>query len=477
MKEITLREINSLPNHIFEQLELEKLIISDSSIIVPKEIEKLVQLKELRFVGNINLVLPIEILKLKKTFILFENNQPEHIQLAGQLIFDYQRNKITESQAILYLQLLQGETIATHLQKELILALEYRIKEIRTAALANLDLLVAEITTIPEKSVLAILGKTESFTLADIAPRLKNLNISYQTKITTKTTHIIIAHEPNLKTEISSLPIITENVFFNWLNSVDKLFLSEKTDENKQAMENVIDMLNSTDITNVELAFEMMKTNGVSNELLTELLIFCNNSPHKTAIRKAKALFKKYGPKDFIDFLEKRNNRYLNTLEFYSGDESVYEWLIAHKVLDPLRIAFQLNKAIYFKYTSSLEKFRFLQDRIANDELDLSPFNFDATPHEVGQFTNLKTLKLGKNSKGINREENFPDEILQLTNLENLTINASHFLSLPDSIDKLVKLKNLTVRVDYYKKVKKTAIELKKSLLPSNCQVAIKEAE
>ena len=63
MKEITLREINSLPNHIFEQLELEKLIISDSSIIVPKEIEKLVQLKELRFVGNINLVLPIEILK------------------------------------------------------------------------------------------------------------------------------------------------------------------------------------------------------------------------------------------------------------------------------------------------------------------------------------------------------------------------------------------------------------------------------
>ena len=42
MKEITLREINSLPNHIFEQLELEKLIISDSSIIVPKEIEKLV---------------------------------------------------------------------------------------------------------------------------------------------------------------------------------------------------------------------------------------------------------------------------------------------------------------------------------------------------------------------------------------------------------------------------------------------------
>ena len=446
MKELILTSISVLPEDIFAQKDLEKLTISNSALAIPASIANLQQLKELRFTGNTKLSLPIEILGLSKTFILFERNTPEHIQLAGQVIFDFQRKKITEGQAKVFLMLLQEQDFDAVSEKEhVIAALDYRINEIQSKALAKLNGIFPMAETISENNVVCIIGNTEAFTEVDIKPRLKKLDVNLQAKITPNTTLVVLAKEPKLKSPIGDVLITTEENFYKWINKADKLLLSEKTEANAQAINNVAAMLNSANPANVALAFQMMKTNGVSNELLGQLLIFINSSKDKAGIRTAKSLFKKFGPKDFITFLEARKHRYYKSLEFYTGDESVYDWLDQHTPIDSLAIVQKLYPALYVKRSKGQQKIDFISKMILNDTLDISSWGLNEFPDEMGQFDTLKALYF-VDSKGDsrNRLQEFPDFITSLVHLEKLDMFGVYISeSLPESISNLTSLKYL----------------------------------
>ncbi|GGF23352.1 leucine-rich repeat domain-containing protein [Flavobacterium limi] len=450
MKELTLTSISSLPQDILAQTDLEKLTISNSALAIPGSIANFQQLKELRFVGNTNLYLPVEILGLSKTFILFERNTPEHIQLAGQVIFEFQRKKITEPQAKVFLMLLQEQDFDAVAEKEhVIAALDYRIKEIQSKALEKLNEIFPMTETLSENNIVCIVGNTEAFAETDIKPRLKKLNINLQNKISQNATLVVLAKEPKLKLPINDVLITTEDNFYQWINKADKLLLSEKTEANAQAITNVAAMLNSANPANVALALQMMKTNGVSNELLGELLIFINSSKDKTAIRTAKSLFKKFGPKEFITFLEARNHRYYKLLEFYSGDESVYNWLDQHTAIDSLPIVQKLYPALYAKRSKGQQRIDFISKMITNDTLDLSSWGLDEFPDEIGQFDTLKALYF-VDSKGNsrNRLQKFPDFITSLVHLEKLDLFGVYLSgSLPESISNLNSLKYLGLPV------------------------------
>ncbi|WP_348798561.1 leucine-rich repeat domain-containing protein [Flavobacterium adhaerens] len=445
MKELILTDIAVVPEEVFKQTDLEKLTISNSTLAIPASITKLERLKELRFVGNSNLSVPVEILSLSKTFIFFERNKPEDIQLVGQIIFDFQRKKISEAQAKVFLMLLQEQEFDVVPEiDQVIAALDYRVKEVQTNALTKLNAVFPMVETISAKEQICILGNTEAFTSVEIKPRLKKLDLNLQNTINEKTKVVVLAKEPKLKSPLFNVPITTEENFYNWINKVDKLLLSEKTEKNENAINNVVAMLNSANPANVALAFQMMKTNGVSNELLAELLIFINTSKDKTFVRTAKTLFKKYGPKDFIEFIESNKSRYNNSLEFYSSDEKVYDWLEQHTDLDVMYIVQRLSKSTYFKRSESQQKMIILKNRITNDSLDLSDLELDEFPQELKQFASLKKLYL-VDSKGNSkiRFREIPDFIGTLVHLELLDFYFLSFYDLPDSISNLTSLKYL----------------------------------
>lgn len=450
MKELKFTSIAVLPEDVFTHPDLEKLTISNSTLAIPASIANLQHLKQLCFVGNTKLSLPVEILTLSKTFILFEKNKPEYIQLAGQIIFDFQRKKITEAQAKVFLMLLQEQDFDAVSEKDhVIAALDYRIKEIQSKALAKLSSLFPMVETINENAVVCILGSTEAFTEADIKPRLKKLNLSVQIKLSESTTLMVLAKEPKLKSSIGNFPITTEDNFFQWINKADKLLLSVKTEANAQAINNVAAMLNSANPANVALAFQMMKTNGVSNDLLGELLVFINSSKDKTGVRTAKSLFKKFGPKEFITFLEARKHRYYKLLEFYSADESVYDWLDQHTAISSLPIVQKLYPALYAKRSKGQQKIDFISKMILNDTLDLSSWGLNEFPDEMGQFDTLKALYF-VDSKGDsrNRLQKFPDFITSLVHLEKLDLFGVYVSgSIPESISTLTSLKYLGLPV------------------------------
>src|SRR4028118_1056085 len=75
-------------------------------------------------------------------------------------------------------------------------------------------------------------------------------------------------------------------------------------------------------------------------------------------------------------------------------------------------------------------------------ELDLSGLDLEELPPEIGKCTQLETLLLGKWEKEKrklvgNKLTEFPDAVLQLTNLKILNLSRNQITAIPEAIGQL----------------------------------------
>jgi|GEM_PF-5230374 len=520
MKELIINDTNSIKEAISNNTDLEKLTIQDATLAIPPEIGLLTNLKELKLINNTFTNLPKELFDLDKTFIFFENNKPNAIQEIGLLFFDFQWKKITKEQAIIYLFLLQNNTdsITEKDINRLYDALDYRIESVRKNAQLILDSWLP-LKDIEENSVVSFLGKFNVLSLNDITHRLDNLSINYQTKITSKTTHIILCNEPNLsKVKLNTVNAIisTEDNFIAWLNEADVQFLSKKNDENEDALENVSEMLLSNNSDNIELAIQMMKTHGVSKRLLGDLFIFFNrDNQNQKYFRKAKNLFKKNAPNKLLTFLNENQTGYNNTYEIYSCDDNLYSFLKETLHMDALQIAFALCESKYYEISKELKQGeKALTSLIKNGILDITPLN--KIPEELKNvkgfstlrcrrghfnwlnkfpdwFSNLPIERLDLYQQQMELPENFrefknlthlclptyleafPSVITQIPTLEVLEMSTKQFALVPKEIKALKNLRKVIVYREWGVSLSSLKQE-KKDLFPSNCTITIKDS-
>lgn len=514
MKELIINNSTEIESAVFNNTALEKLTVSNSNLPIPKEIGKLTSLKELRLVNNTIASLPVELLDLEGTFVFLENNKPAAIQQVSLLLFDLQWKKITKPQAIVYFNLLQNN-IVDIAQNEISIildALDYKIEEVRLNALKLLNNLLP-LSTIKEKSVVTILGKFTSLSLSDISHRLDNLSISYQTKITSKTSHIILCNEPNLQNktlDLTTKTVSTENNFLTWLNTADEQFLGKKTEENTDALENVSSMLLGDDPEHVELALQMMKTHGVSKELLTDIFIFFNlRQKNKTHLRRAKSLFKKYAPQELLTFLDENKSQY-GSMQINSSNMNFYNFLLKNPCINRERIAFYLNKKIFYDFAEdSKQKKEALAKLITNEILDIS--KLDHIPEEIQKVKGFKVLVCKRGPLYLNhlpewlgnlsierldlyKQETdlpmsfvnfkklthlclptyldyFPEVVTKIPSLEVLEMSISQFKKVPEEIKLLTNLKKIFVYREW--KDQFNSIQKEKAhLFPKGCIVS-----
>jgi len=81
-------------------------------------------------------------------------------------------------------------------------------------------------------------------------------------------------------------------------------------------------------------------------------------------------------------------------------------------------------------------------------ELDLSGLDLEELPPEIGKCTQLETLLLGKRDEEKeecvgNKLTEFPDAVLQLTNLKILSLVKNQITEIPDAIGQLSDLTQL----------------------------------
>ncbi|QCE40935.1 hypothetical protein [Psychroserpens sp. NJDZ02] len=511
MKDLIIKNSKAVDCSVFNTVDLEKLTIQASTVAIPSEIGRLTNLKELRLIDNTLTNLPKELFDLDKTFIFFENNKPDAMREIGLLFFDFQWKKITKEQAIIYLFILQNDTdsITKNDISRLYDALDYRIESVRKNAQQLLNKWLP-LKRIEENAVIAILGKFDVLSLNDIAHRLDNVSVNYETKITSKTTHVILCNEPNLDTvkltESKSI-ISTEQNFLAWLNKTDVQFLSKKNEENEDALDNVSEMLLSNNSENIELAIQMMKTHGVSKRLLGDLFIFFNrDSNNQKYYRKAKNLFKKNAPKELLTFL---GGDHGSNYEIYPCNEAFYAFLKETQVMDTMQIAFALCKDLYYSMSKELKKGEeALTALIKNGILDITPLH--KIPEELKELKGFSTLicrnhfnkgsafpywfsqlpiaRLDLYDQGIDLPENFrefknlthlclptyleafPSVITQIPTLEVLEMSMTQFERVPEEIKALSKLRKIMVFREWDDKFEEIK-EQKKDFFPTNCNI------
>lgn len=516
MKTLVLQHIDQLPADLFAGNDIEKLVIRHSTVSLPPGIGEQKQLKELHLVGCTVGAIPAELLQLPHCFYFFERNEPVAVQCAAVVLFDVQWQKISAAQGALYLDLLQNgaRSLAAVANEPLLQALDYRLAEVRSAALARLHQLpVAD--TIPAGSTICIKGKPTAFSVSDIMERLNTLGIKLADKPGADVTHVVVAGEPGWKGDLPMDKVLfTDQQFYQWLNTADELFLSADTDENKDARQNIADMLNSGDAANAALALQMLKTNGVSKELLTDLFLFYHATEDKSLKRKAKQVFKQHAPEPVISFLEANTHRYLGTMEVYTHFQEFINWAENTGHLDIVKIAARKKEySSCLSYASVATSRALLLTMIEEGVLDLSDtsithippglldelpihtlinrgnrpaiiqhdvlltlrqvevLNLDniqyrdfGLPEDLSQLTRLRELHLGTLDK-------FPYGVLTIPNLERLEIKQLQVEQFPQDAAWPATMHTIIVHSQYWEKMDEAKKERLESSVPAGCTV------
>ncbi|MDF2192091.1 BRCT domain-containing protein [Paraflavitalea sp. CAU 1676] len=514
MRTLLLQHTDGLPDDLLKGDDLVKLVVRNSTISLPANIGTQKQLKELHLIDCKVDALPAGLLQLHETFFFFERNEPANVQVAALVLYDHQRKKISREHAELYLDLLKSDSTADCTDPLLYDALDYRLPAVRSAALARLHNMPVP-DSIAAGSVICIQGKPSAFNISDIKERLNNLQLKLTDKPNASVTHVIVAEEPGWNGKApAGKSILTDQQFYQWLNKADQLFLSNDTEENKDARQNIADMLHSGDASNAELALQMLKTNGVSKALLTDLFLFYHKTQDKGLKRKAKQIFKQHAPEPVVTYLEANAHKHLGTLEVYTHFQSFIEWAESGGYLDVVKIALHNRDYSSLIAYGSLENSRKMMLQLIEDEtLDLSEIRIDqftpgllatlpirilisrgtmgcmipgevltslhqvevlilsnrhyvhtGLPDNMESLTSLRQLQLGVLDK-------FPKGILTIPQLEHLKIQQLQYTQFPAGAQWPASLRSMIIQSQYWEKIDDADKQRLEATLPAGCEI------
>lgn len=165
-----------------------------------------------------------------------------------------------------------------------------------------------EATPLTTTSELVLIGKP-SLGKKEIRGLLKEKGITYKTKITPKTTHLLIG-QTGIKDysalENTHYTLISQQAFQAYFNEATKPYLLE--DDSQDNLSAIQDLLTSTSIENQQLGIELIKGGGTPKALLTELFIVYKFSEDKKLAAKARQLLAANGSAALLETLKSRIN-------------------------------------------------------------------------------------------------------------------------------------------------------------------------
>jgi Leucine-rich repeat (LRR) protein len=165
-----------------------------------------------------------------------------------------------------------------------------------------------DLETLNADSALCILGKT-TLSKSEIRRILKEKGIIYQTKIDSKTTHLLVGgtgiKDYSLLANLQ-YTLVSQQTFQHYANAITKPYLLEE--EYKGNLEHISSLLLSTDPENQSLGLELLKGGGTPKELFTELFIIFKFSEDKKVAAKAKKLLTANAPTEILEKIKLRIN-------------------------------------------------------------------------------------------------------------------------------------------------------------------------
>jgi Leucine-rich repeat (LRR) protein len=252
-----------------------------------------------------------------------------------------------------------------------------------------------------EKAELAVVGKV-GINKQELRKKLKEQGIKYSSKITEKTTHLLLGQLPNgayqeaLKQQI---PILSEQYVLEFINDNSEQYLVDDADVNT---EHIGQLLLSGQDENILLALTLFKQGGFPKELLTELFLAHRQTDDTAIHRESERLIRQYGSINLVDELKKNQAIFSN----YASEISVKRKLKSlqkRTELDCLKIAWHgyhsYKKGFTFLLSELPEKesIQLLRERMENKHLSLAQIGLSTLPSTIFELQDLEVLDLSYN--------------------------------------------------------------------------------
>lgn len=248
---------------------------------------------------------------------------------------------------------------------------------------------------------LAVVGKV-GINKQELRKKLKEQGIKYSSKITTKTTHLLLGQLPNgayKEALAQQIPILSEQYVLEFINDNSDQYLVDDADVN---VEHIGQLLLSGQDENVLLALTLFKQGGFPKELLTELF-WAHRQTDKPAIhRESERLIRQYGSINLVDELKKNQlifSKYVSEV----GIKRKLKTLQKRTELDCIKIAKQGYQAYKKGFTFLLselpaaESIQLLRERTVNKKLSLSHIGLTTIPPSIFELQDLEILDLSHN--------------------------------------------------------------------------------
>lgn len=332
------------------------------------------------------------------------------------------------------------------------------------------------------KMMVSVLGNT-SISKLEIKEKLKGLDISYESKITDKTTHIVLGNLPKLAGEIDDdkqYTIWLEKDLNNYFETIDKPYLLETDSDTSEQKEQLSRLLLSADDANIGLAVQILKGGGVPENLIEEVFLaykLCNDSKIKLEIKKllqinaSTSVIDALSKRDLLFDPKKTNPSYrsedtekdlFKALKKYSAYTNDLDW---NKIAFLLQEHFGYGARYVFSYSNEGSELRkaIIEKNIEGNKLDFNkvyskgqpdltfaytyPYYIPRpTPLEIFDLEQLTELNLSGCYIG-----NLPEQIGKLKNLKHLSLSNNFIQKLPQNISLLTNLEHLDISQNEFK--------------------------
>ncbi len=299
------------------------------------------------------------------------------------------------------------------------------------------------------EGTLAVLGKL-GINKNELRQKLKDIGIKYTTKVTDKTTAVVIGQTPKDSYLVAlerKIPILTESKLIEYLDSKLDLYLLEGEEEisppaqTQEQIEQVGNLLRSNNDDNRTLALTFFKYGGFPKELLTSVFIALRQSNNTTIERDCQRLIKQYGSIMLINYSKQTFPIFSETIS-ESSCLSTLKRLAKNTELDTVQIAqwgqqyYGRGKTYLLSFHKGKDKVAYLKTLCEGTQLELRGNSIKKYPEAINELNFLTELDLSQN----HYLEAIPDSIAQLTNLRKLNIRRCRISSSPAKIAVLKQL-------------------------------------
>ncbi len=161
-----------------------------------------------------------------------------------------------------------------------------------------------------DSSTILLVGKPQGITKIELEKSLKAKNFNVASRFTNKVTHVFlgefIAYETALEIVKSDKKLLPSSKAVAFLNNPEDFYLLQE--ENEELNEQVIRLLLSNEEANLLLALELIEAGGVTNRVLTFLLIISQLHDNVDIRKKTRTLFKRFASPELKAWTKSRYN-------------------------------------------------------------------------------------------------------------------------------------------------------------------------